>query len=38
MNRRFLIGLALLLLAAVVIGVYQFVPKPDTRPVVTVKG
>lgn len=38
MNRRFLIGLVPLIAAAVLIGLYQFLPKPDTRPVVTVKG
>ncbi len=38
MNRRILIGIALIMLAAVAIAAYQFVPKPDTRPVSTVKG
>jgi hypothetical protein len=38
MNRRFIIGIALLLLAAAAIAVWQILPKPDTRPVSTVKG
>lgn len=38
MNRRLLIGLVLLVVVAGLIVAYQFIPKPDTRPVVTVKG
>jgi hypothetical protein len=38
MNRRFLIGIILLLLSAGIIAAYQFVPKPDTRPIVAVRG
>ena len=38
MNRRVVIGLVLLLLAAGAIGAFQLLPKPDNRPVVTVKG
>ena len=38
MNRRLLIGLGLLLIVALGIAAYQFIPQPDTRPVQTVKG
>lgn len=38
MNRRLIIGIVLLLVVAGLIAAYQFIPKPDTRPVQTVKG
>lgn len=38
MNRRLLIGIVLLLVAAGLVAAWQFIPKPDTRPVEVVKG